>query len=809
MSGAVVLLARSVLRRQWRGLVVIVLLSGLAGGVTLAAFAGARRTSTSFDRFLVSSRNHDVIVFATSIGPRDVTRLRASPGVAGIGYARQLSLVRPDGDFLAVGGPLDRSLFHDVDRLRIVTGRPPDPGRPEEVVVGEALARTQHLAPGDRLPVASYTQAQIDRLQNDERNGAPPPLGPHVVLRVVGISRSPIDLSLQGAEGGLLLLPRAFVEKYGGRIGNFSGPTGGVLLVRLRDGAAGVPRFLREARAVLGARSFDVDPAALSVGGVQESVDVLAIGLAVFGVVTGVAGLIALTLVVGRQLSVVADGQQPVRDLGLSRRGRAAALALPVLFAVALGSLLAVLVAWLASPLMPFGVAGQAEPDPGLHFDAGALLLGLGATVVLLGTVTAVAAWVVARPRRGRDQRRRLPSAVSRLLENSGLRPATTVGVRLALEPGRGRTAVPVRSALIGIVVAVLGVTAVVVFTSSLDSLRTTPRSYGVPWDAVVSDTRVQLGPSGSICGRVRTRVTRDRDAATVANVCSASITLDERAVGGIGIVALRGRFEPSVIDGRAPDGRNEVALGTKTMDALGVHLGDQVTARGGARTARYRVVGRVVVPSVGDAQAVADGAVFAGAGLSRLETTNSGSTSASIVVRWRPGVDPVAAARRLDRLRGIVGFGQPGVARVAVPLDVDRLAQTDRMPRALALFLTLLGLVAVGHLLVTSVQRRRRDFAILKTVGFVHRQVYGSVGAQATTVAVIGLAVGIVTGVAAGGLVWRAAAERVGVLVSVDVSVLDLALVALATIVLVNLVAAWPARRAARTRPALVLRDQ
>src|SRR5262249_10956757 len=154
-------------------------------------------------RFLVSSRNHDVILFASSIGPRDVAKLRALPDVAGIGYGRQLSLVRPDGDFLAVGGALDHGLFHDVDRLRIRAGRAPDPGRPEEVVVGEALAQAQHIRPGDRLPVRSYAQAQVDQLAASEQDGPVPPAGPRMTLRVVGVSRSPIDLSLQGAEGGL------------------------------------------------------------------------------------------------------------------------------------------------------------------------------------------------------------------------------------------------------------------------------------------------------------------------------------------------------------------------------------------------------------------------------------------------------------------------------------------------------------------------------------------------------------------------------------------------------------------------------
>ena len=73
---------------------------------------------------------------------------------------------------------------------------------------------------------------------------------------------------------------------------------------------------------------------------------------------------------------------------------------------------------------------------------------------------------------------------------------------------------------------------------------------------------------------------------------------------------------------------------------------------------------------------------------------------------------------------------------------------------------------------------------------------------------AVVGLVVGLVAGVAAGSVLWRAAADRVGVLAEVDIPVPALALIALVTVVIVNVVAAFPARRAARTQAAVVLRS-
>ena len=95
--------------------------------------------------------------------------------------------------------------------------------------------------------------------------------------------------------------------------------------------AAGVDRFLGQLRAVLGKRTYDVDPAALSIGGVQDSIDLLAIGILVFGAVAGVAGLIALGLIISRQVALLAAGQSAVRDLGMTRSQRAIALAGPLL----------------------------------------------------------------------------------------------------------------------------------------------------------------------------------------------------------------------------------------------------------------------------------------------------------------------------------------------------------------------------------------------------------------------------------------------------------------------------------------------
>ena len=60
--------------------------------------------------------------------------------------------------------------------------------------------------------------------------------------------------------------------------------------------------------------------------------------------------------------------------------------------------------------------------------------------------------------------------------------PAVT-GIRFAFEPGTGRAAVPVRSALVGTVLAVALVVATLTFASGLHTLVSHPSLYGWNWN--------------------------------------------------------------------------------------------------------------------------------------------------------------------------------------------------------------------------------------------------------------------------------------------------------------------------------------
>jgi hypothetical protein len=368
----------------------------------------------------------------------------------------------------------------------------------------------------------------------------------------------------------------------------------------------------------------------------------------------------------------------------------------------------------------------------------------------------------------------------------------------MALEPGKGKTAVPVRSAHIGATFGVLGLVAVLVFATSLDHLVATPRLYGWNWDFSSVDVNFQ-----NSCGRDNFGLAREPGVASVAAVCVNDVQLGGRPVTGFGFTTVRGRVEPDIVAGRAPRTTREVALGSVTLHTLGKRIGDTVAGRGPHRRVEYRIVGRAVFPVLGDSQPLADGATFTGPGLSAIFDSNS--TSARYLVGdYAPGADRAVVARRIEAL--------PGLAKPigsTVPPEVDRLRHIGWLPATLAALVGSLALVAIGHALITAVRRRRRDFGLLKTLGFNRREVGATVAWQATTLATVGLIVGLPAGLALGTIVWRLIADGLGVSTTPSIPTLAVVLVIPAVVVLVNLIAYLPARSAARTQPAVALRAE
>jgi ABC-type antimicrobial peptide transport system permease subunit len=122
---------------------------------------------------------------------------------------------------------------------------------------------------------------------------------------------------------------------------------------------------------------------------------------------------------------------------------------------------------------------------------------------------------------------------------------------------------------------------------------------------------------------------------------------------------------------------------------------------------------------------------------------------------------------------------------------------------------LAVFGAATLTHLLVVSVSRRRREIGLLKVLGFVNRQVASAVVWQSTTLALVGIVIGVPLGIVAGRTIWRAFANNLGV---VPVSIVPIwlagALVA-GVVIVANMLAIGPALLATRSKPARLLRTQ
>jgi ABC-type antimicrobial peptide transport system permease subunit len=106
-------------------------------------------------------------------------------------------------------------------------------------------------------------------------------------------------------------------------------------------------------------------------------------------------------------------------------------------------------------------------------------------------------------------------------------------------------------------------------------------------------------------------------------------------------------------------------------------------------------------------------------------------------------------------------------------------------------------------------VRRRRRELALLKTLGFTARQLSSVVAWQATVAVVAGAIIGVPLGIILGRTLWDLFAHEISVVPAPAVPVTAVVLIAVGAVALGNLVAALPARMAARTPTALLLRAE
>ena len=244
------------------------------------------------------------------------------------------------------------------------------------------------------------------------------------------------------------------------------------------------------ARSIFGAaNAFSFTNLSVEGQAAQNAIDVATVGLYIAAGVAILTALVGIGIALSREIALGDAQQLTLSALGMRPRHRvaaAAAIALPI---AAVGAVLAVVGAVLASPIFPIGVAGKAEPDPGIRLDGVTVGVGFVAVVVVVLVIALLAGLRTARAT-GPVQEASRPGVAARIAQQSGTRPPVAVGVRFALDPGHQSRALPVRSSLFGAAFGVVVVVAVLVFSAGLDHLIATPAEFGWTWDLTAYDTK-------------------------------------------------------------------------------------------------------------------------------------------------------------------------------------------------------------------------------------------------------------------------------------------------------------------------------
>jgi hypothetical protein len=144
----------------------------------------------------------------------------------------------------------------------------------------------------------------------------------------------------------------------------------------------------------------------------------------------------------------------------------------------------------------------------------------------------------------------RRPVALRRMLAE-GLPASGAEGLRLALEPGRGRTAVPVRSVMAGAVLAMTVVTATLTFGASLAALVSHPALYG--WNFSYAFYAVQGW--GAVPARwADPLLAHDRLVAATTGVDFPTVQIDGQTVPAMA-APTRPAVAPHLLSGHGVDG--------------------------------------------------------------------------------------------------------------------------------------------------------------------------------------------------------------------------------------------------------------
>ncbi|MGA3129109.1 MAG: hypothetical protein ABSD13_20645, partial [Candidatus Korobacteraceae bacterium] len=695
---------RATFGRRWGGYLAIILLVGLVGGLAMGAIAGARRTQSSYPRFLASTNPSDLTVStgspnsSASFGSDALAvKIAHLPGVRRVRDLIAPTIIPLDADGaprlslganLASFGSLDGE-FATQDRLAVVRGQMAAQNQADEIVMTANAARLVGVHLGETVPLGFYTNAQTQR-----SDFGTPKVMPALRIRarlvgIVVVNDQVVQDDIDQSFGFLVVTPALLHEIVA------ISPAAGAPVefgLQLNGGSSSeVPAVERELVTTIPPGSaYEFHQVARVTAQVELAVKPESIALGAFGAIAGLVALVLGAQAISRQLRRGNEDRRVLRALGAGPLLTSSDGLIGVGAAVVLGSALAFGVAVGLSPLAPLGPVRPVYPDPGIAVDWTVLGIGFAVLVGGLGAVAVATGWRAAPSRRIRIQNATTGgSSIVRGALSAGVSVAGAVGVRFALEPGRGRTAVPVRSALMGTTLAVTLLVGTFTFASGLHTLISRPALYGWNWTYL-------LNPSSDVPPQAITQLDRDPDVAAWSGALLSNVEIDGTSVPALVSNETRPRVQPPILSGHGLDAANQIVLGAATLAALHTHVGDTVTVTYGAPDDApvyvpptvLHIVGSATFPAVGFTSFISDHTSMGTGALLSLASTPLAFQRAllnpdptlngpeMVFVRLLSGVSAVEGRANLERIAAVANHA----------------FATDRDPEAAGNTVTVLG---------------------------------------------------------------------------------------------------------------------
>ena len=830
----------SILRRRWSDYLALTLLVAVLGGLAMGSVVVGRRTLSSFSTFLTrdDASNLTISTYGTSSDsiandylPSVEAAIKKQPEVASVEawigsyavpIARDGTPLPGSNGTVNIAASLDGLYFHQ-DRAVVIKGRMADPGNPHEFVVTAIGAQLLGIHLGQEVPFGIFNAEQAS-----EPGFLTPAVQPtsKVDLRLVGIvafDNAVVEDDTDRLPTNLLLTP-AFTRTLPKDFGTWYG-------IRLKPGVRDLASLERRIENLLppgSVASWNFESA--TENRVEASLRPESIALGGFGLFAALATLGICIPLLSRLVVNGEEDRRALRAVGAGPQLVAADTYLGALAALIAGTALAVAAEAGLSTLAPLGPVHTVYHPGSPVLDWTVVGTGAVLFVGVLGTAA-----VTMAVRRARGASRRLytpgwdaPSRVAAAAAAAGLPAPVVLGTRFALERGRGRTAVPARSVIGGAMLSVALVVTTLTFASGLRTLVSRPALYGWNWTYAMTSQNV-------VPPQARTALDHDPLVQAWSGYSIVTVQVDGQSIPALGASGAM-TVEPPILTGRAVTGADQVVLGPATLDLLGKHVGDTVEVGYGSPSTAplylppkpMQIVGTATFPAINGSTTFAEhpgmgvGALFSYLSLpsSFLNVINGPDPTQDgppvAFVRFRDGVTTKASQADMNRLVGVANrafVADPGAVGdtdtwvgVQRPAAIVNYQSSGSTPELLAGALALGSMAALALSLVASVRRRRRDLAILKTLGFTSAQTTATVAAQALVTAVAADAVGIPVGVAAGRQLWIAFAHSIDA-VPVPTVPISIVLVGVVTVAVALAVAVVPGRLAARTPAAAVLR--